>query len=150
MAGNQEAGTSGILCGQRVTQYWSLGTNRGRGNQTGLNNSCKLRVMRCVLEGTLLACGKSRVWSLAQEKKANQVLARGIRRSLGLDRFNMREFGYSDEVLRQTVQREQFTPLLFRNVLKWLGHVARMDCSRVPKMAVFGWPHGLEEHRSGR
>ena len=50
--------------------------------------------MKCVLEGTLLAYGKTRVWSLAQEKKANQVLARGIRRCLGVDRYNMWEFGY--------------------------------------------------------
>ena len=141
---------AGFYAVKRVAKYWSLGTNRGWGNQAGLNNSRKLRVMRCVLEGTLLACGKSRVWSLAQGKKANQVLARGIRRSLGLDRFNVREFGYSDEDLRQMVQWDHFTPLLRRNVLKWLGHVARMDCGRIPKMAVFGWPHGLEEHRSGR
>ena len=106
--------------------------------------------MRCVLEGTLLACSKSRVWSLAQERKANQVLARGIRRCLGLDRYNMRQFSYSDESLRELVQWDHFSTLVHRNVLRWLGHVARMSCARLPKMALFGWPKGHEEHRSGK
>ena len=56
--------------------------------------------MRAVLEGTVLACGKTRVWNKVQELKAQQVLSRGIRRALGVDRHNMREFGYSDEGLR--------------------------------------------------
>ena len=106
--------------------------------------------MRCVLEGTLLACGKTRVWSLAQERKANQVLARGIRRCLGLDRHNMREFGYSDESLRILVQWDHFSTLIHRSTLRWLGHVARMNCHRLPKIALFGWPKGHEERRSGR
>ena len=141
---------AGFFAVKRIAQYWSLGTERGRGKSAGLATARKLRVMRCVLEGTLLACCKTRVWSLAQERKANQVLARGIRRCLGLDRFNMREFGYSDEALRHMVQWDHFTTLLHRTVLNWVGHVARMDCNRLPKIALFGWPEELEEHRSCR
>ena len=77
------------------------------------------------------------------------VLARGIRRCLGLDRYNMWEHGYSDEALRHMVQRDSFSSLLHRSVLKWVGHVARMPCHRLPKMALFGWPAGMEERRSG-
>ena len=62
----------------------------------------------------------------------------------------MREFGYSDEALRHLVRWDSFSTLLHRSVLRWLGHVARMDAKRLPKMAVFGWLAGLEEHRSGR
>ena len=141
---------AGFFAVKRVAKYWSLGSKRGRGSRSGLSNCRKLRVMRCVLEGTLLACCKTRVWSLMQERKANQVLARGVRRCLGLDRFNMRDFGYSDEALRQMVQWNDFSSLLHRSVLLWLGHVARMDCGRLPKMALFGWPAGLENHRSPR
>ena len=77
---------AGFYAVKRVAKYWSLGTSHGRGSGTGLHTTKKLRVMRAVVEGTLLACGKSRVWSLAQERKANQVMARGIRRCLGVDR----------------------------------------------------------------
>ena len=141
---------AGFFAVKRVAKYWSLGTHRGRGNKRGLTHSRKLRVMRCVVEGTLLACCKTRVWSLVQERKASQVMARGIRRCLGLDRYNMREHGYSDEALRQLVGWNHFSSILHRSVLNWLGHVARMPCSRLPKMAVFGWLSGLEEHRSCR
>ena len=106
--------------------------------------------MRSVVEGTLLACGKTRVWSQAQERKANQVMARGIRRCLGLDKLNMREFSYSDESLRGSARWDTFSDLLHRNILRWVGHVARMSCIRLAKQALFGWPEGLEEHRSGR
>jgi ribonuclease HI len=141
---------AGFFAVRRIAKLWSLGSNRGRGSRTGLSNERKLRVMRCVLEGTLLACGKSRVWSRAQERKANQVLARGIRRALGLDVFNMSEHGYSDLALRKMVHWDDFSSLLHRQVLKWVGHIARMDITRLPKIALFGWPTGLELHRSGR
>ncbi|CAE7493888.1 unnamed protein product [Symbiodinium sp. CCMP2592] len=141
---------AGFYAVKRVAKYWSLGTSHGRGAGMGLHTTKRLRVMRAVVEGTLLACGKSRVWSLAQERKANQVMARGIRRCLGVDRYNMREYGYSDEALRQMVQWNSFTTLMHRSILLWLGHVARMNCDRLPKMAVFGWMEGLEEHRSAR
>ena len=140
---------AGFFAVKRVAKYWSMGTDRGRGSQAGLATARKLRVMRCVLEGTLLACRKTRVWSLAQERKANQVLARGIRRCLGLDRFNMREFGYSDEATSHG-SMGPFSVLLHRAVLNWVGHVARMECNRLPKIALFGRPAGLEEHRSCR
>ncbi|CAE7713008.1 unnamed protein product [Symbiodinium sp. CCMP2592] len=141
---------AGFYAVKRVAKYWSLGTSHGRGAGMGLHTTKRLRVMRAVVEGTLMACGKSRVWSLAQERKANQVMARGIRRCLGVDRYNMREYGYSDEALRQMVQWNSFTTLMHRSILLWLGHVTRMNCDRLPKMAVFGWLEGLEEHRSAR
>ena len=62
----------------------------------------------------------------------------------------VREFGYSDEALWQMVQWNSFTTLTHRGILLWLGHVARMNCDRLPKMAGFGWLEGLEEHRSAR
>ena len=141
---------AGFFAVKRIARRWSLDTERGRSKRGGLSTVRELRVMRCVLEGTLLACSKSRVWSRAQERKANQVLARGIRRCLGLDRYNMRQFSYSDESLRELVKWDHFSTLVHRNVLRWLGHVARMSCARLPKMALFGWPKGHEEHRSGK
>ena len=92
---------AGSFAVKRIAKLWSLGTHRGRGKRAGLSNARRLRVMKCVLEGTLLACGKTRVWNLVQERKANQVLSRGVRRALGLDVFNMSEHGYSDAELRQ-------------------------------------------------
>ena len=48
---------SGFLAVKRVAKYWSLGTGHGRGIGAGPTNANKLRVMRSVIEGTLLACG---------------------------------------------------------------------------------------------
>ena len=141
---------AGFYAVKRLAKIWSLGTPRGRGSSGGLTTVRKLKVMRTVLEGTLLACGKTRVWNQAHERKANQVLARGIRRCLGLDVFNMSENNYSDASLRNMVCWDSFSTLIHRQVLKWVGHVARMQTCRAPKMALFGWPSSLESHRSAR
>lgn len=141
---------AGFFAVRRVARLWSLGTAHGRGSNKGLSNSRKLKIMRSVLEGTLLACGKTRVWSKVQERKAQQVLSRGIRRALGVDRLNMRQHSYSDEGLRRLVQWDSFEDLLHRNVLRWVGHVARMPISRLPKIALFGWPTDMTKHTSAR
>ena len=141
---------AGFFAVRRVARLWSLGTPRGRGSHKGLTQARKLKVMRAVLEGTVLACGKTRVWNKVQELKAQQVLSRGIRRALGVDRHNMREFGYSDEGLRLLANWDSFETLLHRNVLRWVGHVARMPISRLPKIALFGWPQKMTKHTSGR
>ena len=69
---------------RRIAKLWSLGTHRGRGKpgkRAGLANARLLHVMKCVLEGALLACGTPRVWNLVQERKANQVLSSWSSRS---------------------------------------------------------------------
>ena len=96
------------------------------------------------------AARQGRVWNQAQERKANQVLARGIRRCLGLDVFNVSENNYTDAALRNMVCWDSFSNLVHRQVLKWVEHVARMQTGRAPKMALFGWPSNLETHRSAR
>ena len=141
---------AGFYAVKRIAKYWSLGSDHGRGRRSGLSTHRKLKIMRCVVEGTLLSCSKTRVWSLVQERKANQVISRGIRRCLGLDRFNMRQYGYADDRLRNMVQWNSFSELVHKQVLNWVGHVARMSTDRLPKIALFGWPAGLEEHHSGR
>ena len=141
---------AGFFAVRRIAKLWSLGTARGRGSGAGLSKTRKLRVMRTVVEGALLACGKTRVWSKVQEKKAQQVLSRGIRRALGVDRMSMWQHGYSDEGLRNLVQWDSFEHLLHRQVLRWVGHVARMPISRLPKIAVFGWPAHMPKHLSCR
>ena len=124
---------AGFFAVKRIAKLWSLGSHRGRGSHRGLTTTRKLKVMRAVLEGTLLACGKTRVW-----------------RCLGLDIFNMSENCYDDAALRKMVGWDHFSILIHRQVLKWVGHVARMHVTRAPKVALFGWPKGLEAHRSCR
>ncbi|CAK9016044.1 unnamed protein product [Durusdinium trenchii] len=74
----------------------------------------------------------------------------GIRRALGLDAFNMREFNIADAALRRLVHWDTFEHLLHRQVLRWVRHIARMPISRLPKVALFGWPEGMTRHRSCR
>ena len=42
------------------------------------------------------------------------------------------------------------TYLLHRQVLRWVGHVARMPITRLPKIALFGWPEHMPKHKTGR
>ena len=79
-----------------------------------------------------------------------QILSRSIRRCLGLDVVNLREHGYSDAGLRRLVHWDTFEHLLHRNVLRWVGHVARMPISRLPKIALFGWPTPMTQRCTGR
>ena len=100
--------------------------------------------MRSVLEGTLaISWRQFCIWSTVQVRKAQQVLSRGIRRALGLDALNMREFNIADAALRRLVHWDTFEHLLQRQVLRWVGHIARMPISRLPKIALFGWPEGM-------
>ena len=140
---------AGYLAVKRIARLWSLGTPHGRGCRPGLSTHRKLKVMKAVLEGTVLACSKTRVWSKVQEKKM-QVLSRGVRPCLGLDVFSTREHKYSDAGLRRLVHWDSFEQLLHRNVLRWVGHVACVPISRLPKIALFGWPASMTQHRSGR
>ena len=141
---------AGFFAVKRIARLWSLGIHKGRGSHRGLSNHRKLRVMKTVFEGTLLACGKTRVWSTVQERKAQQVFSRGIRRALGVDRLNTRQHGYSDEDLCHLVEWDTFSTVLHRQVLRWVGHVARMPITRLPKITLFGWPVDMTKHRSGR
>ena len=125
---------AGFFAVRRIARLWSLGTHRGRGVRRGLTTQRRLRVMKTVLEGTLLACGKTRVWSKVQERKAQQVFSRGIRRAVGVDRLSMRDFGYSDEGLRRLVHWDTFQTVLHRQVLRLVGHVARMPITRLPNL----------------
>ena len=77
-------------------------------------------------------------------------MSRAVRRCLGLDLLNMREYSYSDESLRQLVHWDSFEHLLHRQVLRWVGHVARMPITRLPKIALFGWPEHMPKHKTGR
>ena len=62
----------------------------------------------------------------------------------------MREYSYSDESLRQLVHWDSFEHLLHRQVLRWVGHVARMPITCLPKIALFGWPEHMPKHKTGR
>ena len=62
----------------------------------------------------------------------------------------MREHGYSDEGLRHLVRWDTFATVLHRQVLRWVGHVARMPITRLSKIRLFGWPVGMIMHRSGQ
>ena len=99
-----------------------------------LTSNTKMRVYHACILSTLLY--GSETWSTytSQEKKINAFHMRSLRRILGIS--------WQDHISNEAVHSISGIPsiqaLLSKNRLRWLGHVKRMDDSRLPKILLFG------------
>ena len=99
-----------------------------------LTINTKMRVYRACVLSTLLY--GSETWSTytSQENKLNAFHLRSLRRILGIS--------WSDRISNEAVHNKSCIPsiqaILSKHRLRWLGHVKRMDDSRLPKLLLFG------------
>ena len=61
---------------------------------------------------------------------------------MGVDIFAMVEHHITDDQLMRMAQWERVDTTIKRATLTWIGHIARMDKARQPKIALFGWVDG--------
>lgn len=103
-------------------------------NNRNLTTNTKMRVYRACILSTLLYGSETWPTYTSQERKINAFHMRSLRRILGIswkDRV-------SNEAVHSTTGIPSIQSILSKNRLRWLGHVKRMDNSRLPKILLFG------------
>eukprot|EP00974_Lingulodinium_polyedra_P091004 8824472-Lingulodinium_polyedra.AAC.1 len=68
---------------------------------------------------------------------------------MGLDGYALQEHHITDAEVYAATGWEDVVDLIHRQTLVWLGHVARMPVSRLPKRALFGWVAGTLGRQAG-
>ena len=104
----------------------------------------KIRIHEACIPSTLLY--GTEIWTLysGQEKRLNVFYLRCLRKIMGI---SWQDKVTNAEVLAR-VNLPNMTAILCKRKLRWLGHVRRMDDSRIPKQLLFGeLAHGKQIQR---
>lgn len=132
----------GKLRAKEIAKAWSTGTHRGRGNTSRVKLLARLRVMRSVVIPTLTTFSRSRAWTRAQILMLQKTQNYALQRAFGLDKLAMHELHITNAQLHAAAQWPPIEEVIMEQSLRWLGHVARMPITRLPKLALFGtWLH---------
>ena len=118
--------------GKAATAFGKLSDRVWENNK--LTTKTKMLVYQaCVL--TTLLYG-SETWTLyaGQEKRMNAFHMRCLRRILGI---KWQDMITNTEVLHRAEQTSLF-PVFRRRRMRWLGHVRRMEDTRLPKQVLYG------------
>ena len=127
-----------------LAKAWSIDTRKGRGIGSKVNINVRLAVTRAITIPGLTTFGRSRKWSKLELKRLQQVANYAVRRCFGMDRFLMQEHHISDAMMYQAAGWERIDEFIKKQAMVFLGHIARMEIDRYPKMALFGWWRGQE------
>ena len=103
-------------------------------DNNNLTNSTKMQVYRACVLSTLLYSSEASTTYATQEKRLNSFHLRCLRRILGI---RWQDLVPNTEVLERAGLPSIFA-LLAQRRLRWLGHVRRMDDSRIPKDLLYG------------
>ena len=104
-------------------------------------------VYQAVVLGVLLYAAGT--WPAKQKdiRRLEGFHHRCLRSILGIGRMQQCLQHISNERVRQWVGMPTSLEVMIARRLQWLGHVARMDDSRLPKQLLFGWlPHLRPAH----
>ena len=126
-----------------TARAWFFGTRRQSHRQ--FPHSLRVKIMKAVIMPTLTCFGKSRSWSPGQIKQMERVINWAAQRCLLIRHSWKRQHHVNSDMIRELVQWEPFATTMARQCLFWLGHVAQMHKSRLPKQALFGFwrDHGI-------
>ena len=124
-----------------------------RASHKKLPHSFRIRIMKAIVMPTLTSFGRSRAWNREQIKQLQMVVNWAVQRCLLIARRWKPDnhVNIYSQLLNELAQWEPFETTIARQSLLWLGHVARMDKSRLPKQALFGFwqnhtvkPHAIQ------
>ena len=129
---------------KQVATAWSSGRPQSRGHHSRVKLLARLRVMRSVTIPTLTSFARSRTWTNGQIEALQVVQNQALRKVFGLTRLNLREQHITHTQLHRAARWPPVRTILMRATLRWLGHIARMPITRLPKIALFGvWLHNI-------
>ena len=133
-----------------IARSWARGQKDRRGRSSPLSLPLRLRLMKAHVDPILSTFCRSRSWSKAQLRSLERAQAYALRRAFGVDRFSMQEELILDKMLFQAADWESIDSIIQRACWTWLGHVARMPISALPKLALWGWPSSSNKAGSKR
>ena len=94
--------------------------------------------MRSVVVPTLTTFSRSRAWTRAQILHLQKIQNYALQRAFGLDKLAMHELHITNAQLHAAAQWPFIEDVIMEQSLRWLGHIARMPITRLPKIALFG------------
>ena len=107
---------------------------------SNLSLRTKRMVYRAVVLGVLLYGAETWVNKSTATRKLESFNSRCLRRILGITRAQQRQHRLASvQVRRRFGAEEALEDVVAAKRLRWVGHVARMDDSRLPKKLLFGW-----------
>ena len=127
-----------------TARAWGIGSKHGRGAESKVVKTVRLKIMKAAAGPTLLSFCRSRAWTRQQLIAAQRVLNYAVRRCMGMDVYNMEEHSVTDKQMYSAVEWETVEEIVEKASMWWLGHIARMNVDRRPKQALFGWWAGRE------
>ena len=131
--------TRGYGLARKVAKAWGIGSSQGRGANSGLSISSRLKAMKGTVFPALTTFSRSRSWTEGELKKLQRVANYAVRRAFGMDVLIMYDYRVSDAKMYAAAGWEQVGDNIRRATLQWIGHVACMPTYRRPKQALFGW-----------
>ena len=116
----------------------------------GLSLATNRMVYRAVVLGVLLYGAEAWVNKSAATQKLESFNNKCLRRILGITRAQQRTSNLTSiQVRRRFGAEEALEDVVAAKRLRWVGHVARMDDTRLPKKLLFGWlPQRRPAHRT--
>ena len=137
----QEDNTKRIVAANRkirqIGRAWMYGKQAG--TKKKLPKNVRVKIMKAVVMPTLTSYGRTRYWNTSLIHQIQRTVNTAVRRCLGMHLKLMAETHVTDQMLCAMTQWEPFLNTMGRQSLLWLGHVARMDNTRLPKQTLFGW-----------
>ena len=101
--------------------------------------SSKRKMYETVVTGILLHGAES--WTLTKKLEARLLSFHNacVRRMCRVNRWHTRQFTISQADLEKRMGMTSIAVKIRRKQLRWAGHVARMEGSRLPRQLISGW-----------
>ena len=132
--------TSSVILDEEInTRIGKAGTSFGKLSQRAWNNKMlttrtKIRIHETCILSTLLYGSETWTSYAGQEKRLNIFHLRCLHKILSITWEDKKT---NTEVLK-TANLQTIPTILCKRRLRWLGHVTRMDDSRIPKQFLYG------------
>jgi ribonuclease HI len=114
-----------------------------------VNRSTRLRVLKAMITPILTTFCKTRPWTKKHIAKLSKVQGLAVRMGYGITQHTMRTHHLRHNELYKAAGWTSIEILIKRHTLMWLGHVARMHPTRLPKLTLLGWAEGGTYNRGG-
>ncbi len=104
---------------RRVAKAWSMGTKRGRGEESGIVISARLKTLRAIVIPTITSFSRSRAWTEAELRQLQRVAHYAVRRAMGMDLFRMADEHISDECMYRVAGWASMGDTIRKLTLQW-------------------------------